>query len=186
MKPDTQALLDGAASEHGIPDVDAWIVSAVAAIQQQERELEMLTEALRIANFSADTVSIERRRERAEMVNASQLRRVMTEWHQRAVALGFDGVPDLVASSEAGRPTNTPLRELIETHGEFLEANPYCYFELAYTRRTEWMAWICSKPSADDPNRKVIAQGQGSTPDDAAEAALAHMTPTFEREDDES
>ncbi len=107
MKPDTQALLDGAASEHGIPDVDAWIDSAVAAIQQQERELEMLTEALRIANFSADTVSIERRRERAEMVNASQLRRVMMRWHRQALLLGFDGVQDLIAKEQKSRPENT-------------------------------------------------------------------------------
>jgi len=59
MKPDTRALLDGAASEHGIPDVDAWIDSAVAAIQQQERELEMMTEALRIASTAVESLRVE-------------------------------------------------------------------------------------------------------------------------------
>lgn len=59
MKPDTQALLDGAASEHGIPDVDAWIDSAVAAIQQQERELEMITEALKIASTVVKSLHLE-------------------------------------------------------------------------------------------------------------------------------
>ena len=131
MKPDTRALLDGAASEHGIPDVDAWIDSAVAAIQQQERELEMMTEALRIASTAVESLHVECDRHRqaanehrnaameadlrtqaavrsekkalAERVNLSELRRVMTEWHQRAVVLGFDGVPDLIASIEAGR-----------------------------------------------------------------------------------
>lgn len=155
-------------------------------VAELQADLEVARHNCACADLQTQAALQSEKKALAERVNLSELRRVMTEWHQRAVALGFDGVPDLVASIEAGRPTNTPLRELIETHGEFLEANPYCYFELAYTRRTEWMAWICSKPSADDPNRKVIAQGQGSTPDDAAEAALAHMTPTFEREDDES
>ena len=131
MKPDTQALLDGAASEHGIPDVDAWIDSAVSAIQQQERELEMMTEALRIASTAVESLHLECDRHRqaanehrnaameadlrtqaavrgekkalAEKVNLSEMRRVMTEWHQRTVVLGFDGVPDLIASIEAGR-----------------------------------------------------------------------------------
>jgi hypothetical protein len=186
MKPDTQALLDGAASEHGIPDVDAWIDSAVAAIQQQERELEMLTEALRIANFSADTVSIERRRERAEraeMVNASQLRRVMMRWHRQALLLGFDGVQDLIAKEqklEARVAGDDPVRALIAKHAGLLADGPYahyCYFELAYTRHTGWMAWICSNQREEDPDRKVLAKGQGWTPDEACRAALADLTP---------
>ena len=41
----------------------------------------------------------------AEKVNLSELRRVMIEWHQRAVDLGFDGVPDLIASIETVRVT---------------------------------------------------------------------------------
>lgn len=64
------------------------------------------------------------------------------------------------------------FEELTQVHAELLQGNPYCYFELAYTRKTEWMAWICSKPSADDPNRTVIAQGQGWTPEEACKAAL--------------
>lgn len=156
---------------------DARLGEAAAEIERLRSAVNEHRNAAMEADLRTQAAVRSEKKALAERVNLSELRRVMTEWHQRAVALGFDGVPDLVASIEAGRPTNTPLRELIETHGEFLEANPYCYFELAYTRRTEWMAWICSKPSADDPNRKVIAQGQGSTPDDAAEAALAHMTP---------
>ena len=61
---------------------------------------------------------------------------------------------------------------LLQTHESLLEENSYCYFELAYTRQTEWMAWICSKPQEVDPNRKVIAKGQGSTPDEACKNAL--------------
>jgi hypothetical protein len=64
------------------------------------------------------------------------------------------------------------IRKLIAQHAEELEQNDYAYFELAYTRRTEWMAWICSNHRDDDPNRKVIAQGQGSTPEEACSAAI--------------
>lgn len=67
------------------------------------------------------------------------------------------------------------IRNLIAAHAGMLDANPYCYFELAYTRQTEWMAWICSKPREDDPSRKVLAQGQGFTPDEAASNALAAL-----------
>lgn len=65
------------------------------------------------------------------------------------------------------------IRSLIARHAEELEQNDYAYFELAYTRRTGWMAWICSNHRDDDPNRKVIACGQGDTPDEACDAAIA-------------
>ncbi|SAK88031.1 hypothetical protein AWB76_06269 [Caballeronia temeraria] len=65
------------------------------------------------------------------------------------------------------------IRSLIARHAEELEQNDYAYFELAYTRRTGWMAWICSNSRDDDPNRKVIACGQGDTPDEACDAAIA-------------
>lgn len=67
---------------------------------------------------------------------------------------------------------NPHLEQLISLHASMLEEIPYAYFELAYTRQTEWMAWITSKPREDDPNREVFACGQGSTPDEAAKDAL--------------
>ncbi len=69
------------------------------------------------------------------------------------------------------------IRQLIERHADEIEQNAYAYFELAYTRQTEWMAWICSKPREDDPQRKVIARGQGATPDEACRAAMGGETP---------
>jgi hypothetical protein len=66
---------------------------------------------------------------------------------------------------------------LIEEHEKLKDRNPYCYFELAHTRQTEWMAWICSNAKELDPNRVIIAQGQGSTPDDACKAALDMLIP---------
>lgn len=64
------------------------------------------------------------------------------------------------------------LQQLLRLHADLLRGNSHCYFELAYTRQTGWMAWICSKPREDDPQRAVLAQGQGSTVDEAAEAAI--------------
>lgn len=84
--------------------------------------------------------------------------------------LARSGQPAAVPASQAVEDDS--IRKLIAAHGEMLEVNPYCYFELAYTRQTEWMAWVCSKPREDDPSRKVLAQGQGPTPDEAAYDAL--------------
>lgn len=66
----------------------------------------------------------------------------------------------------------TNLDKVLEIHQEILEGNAYAYFELAYTRHTEWMVWICSNQRDVDPNRKVLLQGQGSTPEEACEIAL--------------
>lgn len=64
------------------------------------------------------------------------------------------------------------VQEVLAIHAEMLENNPYCYFELAFTRQTNWMIWICSNAKEIDPNRKVLLCGQGSTPEEAAENAL--------------
>jgi len=78
------------------------------------------------------------------------------------------------------------ISELIAKHEELLENNPYCYFELAYTRQTDWMAWICSKPQTEDPERIVLASGQGSTPEEACHIALNALTPLFEAKSEPS
>lgn len=64
------------------------------------------------------------------------------------------------------------LKQIIGIHTQMLESNPYCYFELAYTRQTEFMVWICSNAREIDPNRKVLLRGQGSTPEQAAKDAI--------------
>lgn len=68
----------------------------------------------------------------------------------------------------------TNLSKVMDIHAEMLESNSYCYFELAYTRYTEWMVWICSNQREQDPNRKVLLRGQGSTPEEACADALAN------------
>lgn len=66
----------------------------------------------------------------------------------------------------------TNLERLLYIHKQWLEVSPYVYFELAYTRSTEWMAWICTNSRESDPGRKVLAKGQGSTPEEACAHAL--------------
>lgn len=87
---------------------------------------------------------------------------------------------------ELGEALNPSPREdiaidaLIAMHALLLESNPYTYFELAYTRTTGWMAWICSNAREQDPDRKILAQGQGDTAEEACENALDQLTATTE------
>ncbi|MFC4924618.1 hypothetical protein [Delftia deserti] len=68
-----------------------------------------------------------------------------------------------------------PVQALLDVHAALLDANPYAYFELAYTRQTGWMAWITDKPMYGaqliNPDRKVLARGQGDTAAAACAAA---------------
>lgn len=66
------------------------------------------------------------------------------------------------------------LNEVMKIHQEMLQENHYCYFELAYTRTTGWMVWVCSNAREIDPNRKVLLCGQGSTPEEASLDALVN------------
>ena len=65
------------------------------------------------------------------------------------------------------------LSKVMAIHTDMLQTNHYCYFELAYTRYTDWMVWICSNAREQDPNRKVLLQGQGPTPEEACANALS-------------
>ncbi|MBR8656739.1 hypothetical protein KDH83_25830, partial [Achromobacter sp. Marseille-Q0513] len=76
---------------------------------------------------------------------------------------------DFLAAPAAGDAT----RDLIAKHAELMEASDHTYFELARTRQTGWMAWLCSHPVETHPDRKVLARGQGETPDEACREALA-------------
>ena len=69
-----------------------------------------------------------------------------------------------------------PLRQMLAQHAAHLEQNAHAYFELAYTRQTGWMVWITDKPLCSpvvNPDRKVLASGQGDTPEAACAVALA-------------
>lgn len=82
------------------------------------------------------------------------------------------GVP--ADAGEAVAPDS--IAALIARHAEELDRNDYAYFELAYTRQTGWMAWITDKPLQGpvlNPDRKVLARGQGATPAEACRDALS-------------
>jgi len=70
-----------------------------------------------------------------------------------------------------------PIRQLIQEHATLLAENESAYFELCYHRVTGWMAWITDRPlcmpTVINPGRKVIAQGQGDTAEEACADAMA-------------
>lgn len=83
------------------------------------------------------------------------------------------------AAEEADEAVTDAFAGLVAFHAEQLDSNPYCYFELAYTRSTAWMAWITDRPAQGEPgtaayakSRKVIVRGQGDTPTEACQDAL--------------
>lgn len=110
---------------------------------------------------------------------AERLKSVLAEVHAWAVcapiaspddmAQNFPRIIEITSPDYTGRD---PIRALIAKHAELLKFSDYTYFELARTRRTEWMAWLCSDHVETNPDRKVIAKGQGQTPDEACRAAL--------------
>ena len=51
---------------------------------------------------------------------------------------------------------------------------PYAHFEIMFTRRTGFMAWICSRCIDDDPNRTIYARGQGDSIESACSDAVAY------------
>jgi len=73
------------------------------------------------------------------------------------------------------------IHALLDEHARLIEEGEnYAYFELAYTRSTEWMAWLCDKaPDADTgrplPDRIVLACGQGHTADEACRLAIEDL-----------
>lgn len=91
------------------------------------------------------------------------------DWERRRAA---------IAATQPAAQGMDAIRELIAQHSNELERNHYAYFELAYTRRTGWMVWITDKPAFREsvlvnPDRKVLARGQGDTPEAACADALA-------------
>lgn len=100
-----------------------------------------------------------------------------TEQHLAAMRNPELDYVELYSSAQGERADSRDvIRELIGKHRAELEHNHYAYFELAYTRRTGWMAWITDKPLNSgpviNPDRKVLCSGQGDTPEEACSAAI--------------
>lgn len=86
--------------------------------------------------------------------------------------------PAREVAGENPLPSTGPFFDLVREFNRIVEhSNPYAYFELARTRSTEWMAFICDKApngvtGRPEPDRVILAQGQGHTPDEACAEAL--------------
>jgi hypothetical protein len=57
------------------------------------------------------------------------------------------------------------VTKALELFEKLKQNNPYLYFELAYTRQTDWMCWLIDKQGG---GRVVLCEAQGMTPDEAA------------------
>ena len=68
-----------------------------------------------------------------------------------------------------------PVRLFAQAHRRLLKGNAYTYAEVAYTRATGWMAWLCTNAREADPNRQVLAKGQGATMREACRRALKEL-----------
>jgi len=64
------------------------------------------------------------------------------------------------------------VEKFLEVADELENSYPYLYAEIAKTRATNWMAWLCTHNREDNPSRKVICSGQGITAEEACEDAL--------------
>ena len=95
----------------------------------------------------------------------------------RVISALADEVP-FAPAMDGGDAAHDHISTLIAQHAGILEQNESAYFELCYHRATGWMAWITDKPLCMppvlNPDRKVLAQGQGDTAEEAcADAARA-------------
>lgn len=112
---------------------------------------------------------------------SDELRRQHTriaELEAQLEAVGAGGVQALSAApaeADSVLEDADPIRALIAEHAAVLDQNESAYFELCYHRATGWMAWITDKPlcmpPVVNPDRKVLAQGQGDTADEACRDA---------------
>ena len=64
------------------------------------------------------------------------------------------------------------LTEFLELYASKRESNEYLYMEIACTRQTNYMAWLCSHPKETHPDRVVLACGQGFDVEEACKNAL--------------
>lgn len=68
-----------------------------------------------------------------------------------------------------------PIDMLVAAHAQAISENPYAYLEIAYSRSTGWMAWLCTNVITRDKNRRVLACGSGGNVDQACLNAVRRM-----------
>lgn len=65
------------------------------------------------------------------------------------------------------------VTKALELFEKARQKNPYLYFELAYTKTTDWMCWLIDKEGG---GKNVLCQDQGTTPD----SACVNIIPTLQ------
>lgn len=181
----------------GIPDASgSWVryedhAAELRRLHAENERLAALVEAQQPAPSAAAAVEAEREGLRVAIRSAIQASRyhfVDPIRRDTADRVLLDLLDDLNARTAAPQPSPTPsansvledadpIRALIAEHAAILDQNESAYFELCYHRATGWMAWITDKPlcmpPVVNPDRKVLAQGQGDTADEACRDAAS-------------
>lgn len=61
----------------------------------------------------------------------------------------------------------SPVVHFLELAHQLIGRFPFLYVEIARTRPTDWMAWVCTHNRDTHPDRTVLVSEHGSTPDEA-------------------
>ena len=166
----SEALGDiGASQDSAYLDISALMDRAVSAISQPQQQARVTDELIELGARSIHRVDGSTDEELQNLDNFMRSRPEI--WAQYRIE--SQAVIEAVAPLLAAPPD--PIRALVQRHAAELTTNDYAYFELAYTKQTGWMAWITDKPLAFtvvNPDRKVLATGQGGPPEAACAAAL--------------
>ena len=78
---------------------------------------------------------------------------------------------DTLKAELSARETH-PVIEFLELGEDLENKYPFLYVEIARTRATGWMAWLCTHNKETHPDREVIVSAQGSTAKEACKKAL--------------
>lgn len=65
--------------------------------------------------------------------------------------------------------------EFLEAAEALISQYPHLYVEVARTRPTDWMAWVCTHNRDTNPDRVVLIEAQGSTYQEACKAGLTQL-----------
>ena len=67
------------------------------------------------------------------------------------------------------------VKKFLDTAEEMINEYPFLYVEVARTRTTEWMAWLCTHNKDTHTDRMVLASAHGFTADEACKNALDEL-----------
>lgn len=70
---------------------------------------------------------------------------------------------------------NDPVNKFLDLAQKMESEYPFLYVEIAHTRTTNWMVWLCTHNKDTNPNRKVLVSTQGATAEEACRNALNEL-----------